>query len=172
MSLETALAFTLAQEGGLVNNSNDPGGLTKYGISQRQYPTLDIANLTLDYAKAIYARDYWIPSGCPDLTDRIATCQFDAAVNLGVSQAVKLVQRVVLAIPDGVWGLHTKAAMDAAVIQYGEDAIVDDLLGRREIFYERLVQNNPSQGVFLKGWKARLDRLRAAIADPQPEESA
>ena len=42
----------LAEEGGLSNHPDDPGGLTKYGISQRSYPTLNIATLTLANAEA------------------------------------------------------------------------------------------------------------------------
>ena len=49
----------LAEEGGIANLRKDPGGLTKFGISQRAYPTLDIAHLALADAEALYRRDYW-----------------------------------------------------------------------------------------------------------------
>jgi lysozyme family protein len=45
-------------EDGLVDDPSDPGGLTKYGISQRSYPDLDIAALTEADARAIYVRDF------------------------------------------------------------------------------------------------------------------
>ena len=51
----------LNEEGGYVNHAKDPGGETKYGISKRAYPHLDINNLTLDEAEAIYRLDYWEP---------------------------------------------------------------------------------------------------------------
>ena len=56
---DACLAFTLSWEGGYVNNPADPGGETKYGISKRAYPKLDIANLTLEQARDIYYRDYY-----------------------------------------------------------------------------------------------------------------
>ena len=59
MSFDRIIEFTLQEEGGYVNNPADPGGMTKYGISKRSYPNLDIANLTIDQAKAIYERDFW-----------------------------------------------------------------------------------------------------------------
>lgn len=62
-----SIAFVLSVEGGLVNNPADPGGLTKYGISQRSYPDLDIRNLSIEDAKEIYFRDYWTPAGCYSL---------------------------------------------------------------------------------------------------------
>ncbi|MBK8754113.1 MAG: hypothetical protein IPL99_21800 [Candidatus Competibacteraceae bacterium] len=53
----------LAEEGRLSNDPHDPGGLTKYGISHRSYPNLNIAGLTLADAEGIYHRDYWLPIG-------------------------------------------------------------------------------------------------------------
>jgi len=74
-------------EGGYVNDSRDPGGETKYGISKRAYPNVDIANLTKDAAWAIYERDYWLAAGCDRMTPGMALMVFDAAVNCGVGRA-------------------------------------------------------------------------------------
>lgn len=46
-------------EGGYVNDPDDPGGSTKFGISQKSYPDLDIKHLTRDQAVGIYFRDFW-----------------------------------------------------------------------------------------------------------------
>lgn len=51
----------LVVEGGYVNDPNDPGGETKYGISKRFYPRVDIKNLTKDDAKKIFVKDYFNP---------------------------------------------------------------------------------------------------------------
>jgi len=164
MSFDTAVAFTLGIEGGLADMAGDRGGLTKYGISHAQYPDLDIANLTLDAAKAIYLVDYWVKAGCPEQPDKLATCTFDAVVNHGVAAGVKLLQRAASAVPiDGQWGPNTKLAVDHAVALYGEDSVVEDLLTRREILYERIVQFDPTQARFLSGWKARLTKLKAEV---------
>ena len=40
---EQAFAIVAGEEGGLCRDPGDPGGLTKFGISQRAYPGLDIA---------------------------------------------------------------------------------------------------------------------------------
>jgi lysozyme family protein len=78
-----AIALVLAHEGGLVDNPNDPGGLTNWGISQRVYPHLDIKALTKDEATAIYLKDYWTRT-MADLSDqRLANCALDCAVNQG-----------------------------------------------------------------------------------------
>lgn len=72
-----------------MNDPEDPGGETKYGISKRAYPRLDIKNLTLEDASAIYKRDYWNAAGCDDLDDSLALVVFDTAVNCGVGRAKK-----------------------------------------------------------------------------------
>lgn len=51
----------LVVEGGYVNDPNDPGGETKYGISKRSYPRVDIKNLTEDDARKIFIEDYFNP---------------------------------------------------------------------------------------------------------------
>lgn len=78
-----AFKAVVGEEGGYVNDPRDPGGETKYGISKRSYPQIDIAQLTLDQAQAIYLRDFWMPSGCESMPWERALCAFDTAVNQG-----------------------------------------------------------------------------------------
>ena len=90
-----ALSITLANEGGasITNDADDPGGLTKWGISQRAFPDLDIQNLTFDGAAAIYLATYWRPIRADDLPESLAIKLFDFAVNFGVSRASTMLQR-------------------------------------------------------------------------------
>lgn len=110
MSFERALAFTLPYEGGLINDPNDPGGLTNFGISQRSYPSLDIKNLTIEDAKAIYERDFWKAACCDQLPENIGIAVFDTAVNQGVGVAVRLLQLAVGVDVDGNVGPKTIGA--------------------------------------------------------------
>lgn len=84
---DAAFSIVIGEEGGYVNDPHDPGGETKFGISKRAYPNLDIKNLTLEDAKAIYKRDYWDVMGCDALSWEMALIAFDAAVNQGVGAA-------------------------------------------------------------------------------------
>jgi lysozyme family protein len=85
-----AFEIVIGAEGGYVNDPNDPGGETKYGISKRVYPNEDIPNLTLDHAKDLYHRDYWLPAGCDALAYPMDVIVFDTAVNQGVSVATQV----------------------------------------------------------------------------------
>lgn len=113
MSFEEAFEQTLALEGGLSDDPGDPGGLTKYGISKRAYPDVDIANLTVDQAKAIYLRDYWDALGLDSIEDpAIAAEVFDSAVNCGRFAAVRFLQQAIAylgepVIVDGKMGPQT-----------------------------------------------------------------
>lgn len=82
-----AFQIVVGLEGGYVNDPKDPGGETKWGISKRAYPTLDIKNLTLEQAQQIYLTDYWDRCGCDLMPWDRALCVFDCAVNQGVSAA-------------------------------------------------------------------------------------
>lgn len=82
-----AVALVVGIEAGYDNNPADPGGETKYGISKRAYPDVDIANLTLEQAQAIYQRDYWEALGCDAMPWSLALLVFDCGVNMGLSVA-------------------------------------------------------------------------------------
>jgi lysozyme family protein len=109
-----AFGIVVGVEGGYSNDPADPGGETKYGISKRQYPDLDIANLTLDEAQAIYHRDYWTAIAGDALPWPLALCVFDCAVNQGQPTARTLLQQALGVPADGVLGPATLAAAAAS----------------------------------------------------------
>lgn len=82
-----SMIFILKWEGGYVNDPNDPGGETKYGISKRSFPDLDIANLNLEKALDIYLENYWIPSNSNNLEWPLNLVHFNFSINAGLSAA-------------------------------------------------------------------------------------
>lgn len=113
MTFKKAFKKLIGHEGGYVNHPDDPGGETNFGISKRSYPGEDIAGMTLDRAKVIYFRDYWLKAGCDKLPHPVDFLQFDAAVNSGVVIANMWLQRAVGTAEDGVLGPITLAAVEA-----------------------------------------------------------
>lgn len=87
-----SMKFILKWEGGYVNHPKDPGGETKYGISKRAHPDLDIANLTVEQALDIYFREYWKASGCQQHPMPFATCVLNTAVMSGPRKAIALAE--------------------------------------------------------------------------------
>jgi lysozyme family protein len=119
MTFDQCFAKLIDHEGGYVNNPRDPGGETKYGISKRAYPALDIADLTLDDAKGIYKRDYWERAQCDRLHPDLAFQVFDGAVNSGIGNSIRWLQEAAGVAVDGVVGpltVRKVGDMDASVV--------------------------------------------------------
>ncbi len=95
----------------LTNDPHDPGGLTKFGISQRRYPDVDIANLTRAGAIELYRRDYWDLASCAKLPEPLDFYVFDSAINQGPGYAVRELQEAVGTTRDGVLGPVTLRAI-------------------------------------------------------------
>jgi lysozyme family protein len=111
-------AFTdlIGNEGGYSNNPNDPGGETNWGITvavaRANGYTGAMQDMTMSYAKTIYAQAYWL-SAFDTLSYPVAFQLFDAAVNSGLSQAVRWLQRALGVSDDGIFGSITLAAAQA-----------------------------------------------------------
>jgi lysozyme family protein len=109
MSFERAFEIVVGLEGGYSNDEDDSGGETKYGISKRAYPDLNIKTLTLEQAKSIYRFDYWEPLRCDELPWPLSMMVFDCGVNQGLNAAAKTLQRALNVTQDGVIGNVTLA---------------------------------------------------------------
>ena len=107
---DKAFNIVIGHEGGYVNDPRDPGGETKFGISKRAYPEVDIAGLTLEDAKRIYHADYWEPCRCDEYTWPLSLYVFDGAVNQGVVATRKMLQSALGVKADGILGKNTMAA--------------------------------------------------------------
>ena len=160
-----AFELVIGHEGGYTDNPNDPGNWTsgrtgqgeckgtKYGISAASYPNLDIKNLTLDEAQAIYRKDYWAPAGCPDMPPRLAFVQFHAALNNGVGRAVSWLQEAVGAPIDGAYGPQTRSYLDRALAKDPDDMDLAIECHASRLYFMAGLQGWSNFG---RGWSRRL----------------
>jgi lysozyme family protein len=158
-SFNFAVALVLEHEGGYVNDPDDPGGETNYGISKRAYPKLDIARLSRGEAIRIYHRDYWRRTRCQKLPDQVAIAVFDTAVNMGCKRAVKILQKCVGASVDGLIGPQTLRG----IRQVNGEQLLVDYMARRALHYNNIVIKKPTQEKYLRGWLRRLFSLHQTI---------
>lgn len=166
---DECLKFILKWEGGYVHHPHDRGGATNQGITQGVYdawrvgksmgrqPVVGLSGAERD---AIYRERYWQPVRCDRLPQPVDLVVFDSAVNCGVSQAAKWLQRAVGVKADGVIGPVTLAA----VAQHEPVWIAGEILTQRADFYDMLITRNPTQAVFARGWTNRIDDLRREVA--------
>jgi lysozyme family protein len=145
-----AIPITLQNEGGYVNDPLDPGGETKYGISKRSYPTVDIKNLTVEQATAIYLRDFWRYDGIID--QLIANKVFDMHVNMG-NAAIFYIQELALKVvkPDGLYGPVTEEAIN----RMDANALLLLYKARLRQHYLDIVEAKPTDEKFLNDWLRR-----------------
>ncbi len=134
-----SLQFTLAHEvpagsknGGYTKDPKDLGGETKYGISKRYHPNVDIANLTPEQAEEIYRNEYWDPSNCDSLVFPLCTVVFDTSVWAGVSRSIG-------------W------------LRLAENT--NQFINMRRMYCYKRVNEKPDQVRFLSGWLTRCGDL-------------
>ena len=147
-----AFNLILINEGGYVNDPRDKGGETKYGISKKAYPNIDIKNLSLEQARAIYHRDYWQRCKCEFLPDALSVAVFDYAVNSGVRKAIRDLQAVLGVKVDGIIGNQTIGAANRLPAK----KVLNDFLDLRLEYLMSL----KDWKYFGKGWAARVFKLR------------
>jgi lysozyme family protein len=146
---DKCIQVILRNEGGYINDPNDPGGETNYGISKRSYPDLDIPNLTKEQAIEIYWEHYWIPK-LDYLEDINAAVQvFDMCVNAGKYRAVRMAQKVSFAFEDGIFGDATVRAVNNCI------AFVGHYKNERIRFYQSLDNDR-----YIKGWINRVNNTK------------
>ena len=147
-TFDGAFKRLIGHEGGYVNHPRDPGGETKFGITKRSYPHLNIKSLTLAQAQAIYKRDFWDALKLDRLPEAIRFHMFDAAVNSGKGNAARWLQAAVGTAQDGRIGPITLAAAG----KMNPAALVARYSGVRLKFMTDLSTWNS----FGKGWARRM----------------
>lgn len=168
LSVDGMLDDILRREGGFVDDPDDRGGATNYGVTigtlsnvlGREATAADVKALTPEQAREIYRRDYYKAPHIDELPGAIQPFMFDAAVNHGPGGAAKLLQRALRAAGhpvavDGQIGPQTIAAAQDAYGMRG-NGLRDMLVDERRRYYERIIAGDPSQEKFRKGWMNRL----------------
>jgi lysozyme family protein len=154
---EAAVAGVLAHEGGWSDHPDDAGGRTRYGLSSRTYPDLDLDALTVEDAKAIYFRDFWIRFGIHRLPGVTLPGKIlDLAANMGPRAAILCLQRALRAtgtrvLEDGVIGPQTLGAVKGAPAEALMAALRSEAAG----YYRELVARDHRRLAFIRGWEAR-----------------
>ncbi|MBE3139032.1 MAG: secretion activator protein [Thermoplasmata archaeon] len=161
---EKCYSKTLKFEGGFQKIFNDRGNWTggsigkgdlkgtKYGISAKSYPHLDIESLTKDDAIEIFRRDYWNKLRLTDIdSNRVAWKAFDIAINCGCGTAAKILQRSVDVVDDGIVGNITLEAVNKS----DNTRLLREMVRRQQEHYLN-IHDDENDWAF-KGWMIRAE---------------
>lgn len=155
MTFDEAFEKLLGHEGGYVNHPDDPGGETNWGITIRVARengyTGAMREMPQAVAKDIYRKRYWAPVYGDLLPAVVRYAMFDAAVNSGVGQAARWLQRAVGVADDGRIGPVTLRAVG----QVSPDKLLRSMLAQRLLFMTNLT----GWGSFGRGWARRIASL-------------
>lgn len=143
----------ISNEGGYNNDHEDLGGETKYGISKRWYPHLNIPHLTLEQAKQIYYDDYYKPAKVHKLPYELQYAFFDTVINTGQKRAVKILQEAINA--QSVMPIEVDGVIGPKTIQAAQSLSCKRFVAYRIKFYGKLIQLKPEQEKFYYGWFKR-----------------
>ncbi|HEY8386218.1 MAG TPA: glycosyl hydrolase 108 family protein [Porticoccaceae bacterium] len=162
MNFDQCFERLIGHEGGYSNHPNDPGGETMWGITKRVAVengyTGPMRALTREQAKSIYKRAYWDKAKADQYDGAISFQLFDAAVNHGITQAIKFLQRAVGTTADGIVGPKTLAAIAAMD--------VDDVLMRFNAERLQFYTDLSTWNTFGRGWARRVaGNLKYAAED-------
>jgi lysozyme family protein len=155
-TFDYAMRLLLRHEGGFVNHTKDPGGMTNLGVTKRVWEeyvghTVDEAAMRAlgpqDVAP-LYKKNYWDKIHGDDLPAGVDYACFDLAVNSGVGRAAKILQKAVGTNPDGIIG---PATMDA-VTSSDPRHLATEICDLRMSFLQSL----PTFDTFGKGWSRRV----------------
>lgn len=179
-SVDEIIDDVLKQEGGFVDDPNDAGGATKYGVSLRYAKGVgldldhdgdvdrdDIEMVTFADARACYERDFVYGPRIHKLPEPLQSQLVDIAVNAGPPRALMLLQQTLNRRygcdleEDGVMGPGTRKAAESACREYGWERVNNDLVDARSAFYRNLVARKPQNEKFLRGWIRRAESFRA-----------
>lgn len=167
---EKTFTRSVGNEGGFQNDPADRGNWTsgkigvgelkgtKQGIAAMTYPGLDIENLTDEQIRDIYYNDWWVKLGMDRFRPAMAYQMFDAAINHGMYNTTKMVQRAVKVKPDGAIGPVTFAAVKAMEL----NDLLMLFLAERLTFFTNIGTFNR----YGKGWSRRIaHNLKLASED-------
>lgn len=158
--IETWLVRLNGHEGGYANRSPeaDPGGETKWGISKKSYPHLNIKSLTLNDAALIYEKDFIAPLTKHQLRPSTTFQLLDFAVHSGMTQAVKILQKELKVYVDGRIGPETRDA----VLNTSESDLSQLIIAGRLDFLTTLANWSENS----RGWARRMaGNLRYGVED-------
>lgn len=162
-NFDKSLKLVLKNEGGYSNHPSDPGGQTMWGITHIDYDAYrkrrgqrpqDVRHMTTAERDDIYRTKYWTGARCDELPSGVDYCVFDGAVNSGVAQSVKWLQRAIGGVVvDGHAGdvtVTNAAGVDPAIL-------IQNVCDQRMTFLRSL----KTFKTFGKGWTRRVNGLRS-----------
>lgn len=164
------LPFILSWEGGYVNDPVDKGGATNMGVTIGTWRKvgydkdgdgdIDVDDLRLlskdDVLNRVLKPHYWDKWKADQIKSQsVANILVDWVWGSGAN-GIKIPQKLLGLTVDGIVGPKTLAAVNSS----DSLALFNAIKAEREAFLWRIVERDPTQKRFIKGWLNRLNALK------------
>ena len=183
-NLDIAFNYLILEDEGskYVNDPNDSGGPTKWGITKKVYQEFvgrvvldkEIEEMTAATAKQIYDVRYWTSLRCEGMTDLAFACAiFDSGVLYGVGTIALIVQRALLLCGatlklDGILGDKSVGILNQVLGGGAHDvrsSLMNSIRGLLLEHIDAVIVANPKDEKYRHGWSLRADRLLQLLND-------
>ena len=162
-NFDKSFALVMKSEGGYTGPTGlkgDPGGETNMGVTKAAWSTWlkrpiedgEMAKLQIEDVKPFYKALYWDKTYCNQLPTGLDYMVFDASVNMGVGQSIRLLQKSLGCVDDGVIGPNTMKLIN----EFKVNDMIDKYSAQKEMFYRSLALFN----TFGKGWLSRVAQVK------------
>lgn len=158
----------ITREGGYVNDPNDAGGETNFGITVATARANgyhgDMKLMPRTFAQSVYLKRYWQDPHFDEVSTlfpALAKKLFDIGVNMGPATGVRFVQRALMAlgfscVESGIWGNNDPQCLQHFLSQRGTDGqktLLFMVAAQQSVFYLNDALKNPLQSKFEYGWQ-------------------
>lgn len=167
LALPVTQMYAAATKKGFANDPVDRGGATMCGVILNTYSTFrkskgifsttvnDLKNMPYEDWKAIIKQMFWNRWKADEINSQpLANLLVDWVWASGVN-GIKIPQRVLGVVADGIVGPKTITALNSA----NSKQLFDTIHNERIKFVDDIVKRNPSQIKFIKGWKRRINAI-------------
>lgn len=176
-----AQKFTGHIEGGYVNDPNDSGGETVFGLTRRDWPhwngwpvidhlkaqfglakAIQIINTNVqlkDSAVALFKTNYWDVNSLTQINDQqLADQVYDADINMGVGTGARMLQQAAGVDVD----LHIGPKTIAAINNADPQVIYNKFIAIRKARYEQIIASNPKNERYRASWFSRMPSYKTS----------
>lgn len=177
VDFQRSLVRVLKHEGGYVSDPDDPGGETKFGVSKRSYPNLDIKNLTLNDISAIYYRDFWHKASLEDVAkEELQHKLLDMVVQFGVEGGLRIWRKALKEeLEDTGQNIDLNDASIEKLIELTNKAdplhMMIELRIAMMSHYLSVTKKNPKMRKYLHGWLTRAHDDDGKLLSVQSQKS-
>ena len=175
-NINKAIEEIIVIEGGYVDDPDDAGGATNYGITQKTYARflgVDedwiylkhlIKSMPKSTAALIYKQNYYYDLKIDLLPSTLQAQVMDISINSGPNRAYKILQQAISELSvtklviDGKFGRKSWATLD--LLRKHLKSINNEMVDLRKDFYLRIIERKPSQVKYKNGWLSRAEKFR------------